>query len=238
MKKIMLMLGIVICLANKTHAETWNCGPATDGVYSDSVQCTYDETSKTLTISGEGEMGNYDYLNNHKSTAPWAKKDIEYAIIENGITTIGDRVFEGLFNLKEVKGTENIISVGYAAFAYSSSLTGLNFPNAQNVGGVAFLDIRNLEYVELPEGVIFGNDRDIGSHRQVFGGTKIPYCDKTGECANCGNKQVQNGIGCVDACLSGYTSYYGYCLRTRYTLPEAEAATSDDFENMIEWIFE
>ena len=35
-----------------------------------------------------------------------------------------------------------------------------------------------------------------------------------------------------------YDDIYNECLRKRYTLPEADAATSDDNENMIEWIFE
>ena len=43
---------------------------------------------------------------------------------------------------------------------------------------------------------------------------------------------------CIGKCTEGYTFYYGYCLRTRYTLPEADEATSDDNENSIEWIFE
>jgi hypothetical protein len=49
-----------------------------------------------------------------------------------------------------------------------------------------------------------------------------------------------SGIGgdFVEMKIEGYTSYYGFCTRKRYTLPEADAATSDDNENMIEWIFE
>ena len=88
MKKIVLMLGIVISFVNKTYAETWNCGPATDGVYSDSVKCTYDEATKTLTISGEGEMGDYANIivnGIDGSTAPWYDKDIVHAVIEGNV---------------------------------------------------------------------------------------------------------------------------------------------------------
>ncbi|MBR1399764.1 MAG: hypothetical protein IJ564_06305 [Alphaproteobacteria bacterium] len=52
---------------------------------------------------------------------------------------------------------------------------------------------------------------------------------------------MQAGVGCVDSCWEGYyPTNQGYCkiIKLRYTLPEADAATSNDNENMIEWIFE
>ncbi|MBR3663021.1 MAG: hypothetical protein IKN67_07075, partial [Alphaproteobacteria bacterium] len=67
-----------------------------------------------------------------------------------------------------------------------------------------------------------------------------PNC-KTGDCGSCGEKFVQAGAGCVDNCWDGYyPTNQGYCkiIKLRYTLPEADAATSNDNENMIEWIFE
>ena len=82
MKKIVLMLGSVICFTCESFAETWNCGPATYGVYSDSVQCTYDEASKTLTVSGEGKMGDYDNVEEgNLATTPWINKDITTVLI-------------------------------------------------------------------------------------------------------------------------------------------------------------
>ena len=54
-----------------------------------------------------------------------------------------------------------------------------------------------------------------------------------------------NGVACVRepdvskrACCPVCADLDGYCSRIRYTLPEADEATSDDNENMIEWIFE
>ncbi|MBR1399282.1 MAG: leucine-rich repeat domain-containing protein [Alphaproteobacteria bacterium] len=54
-----------------------------------------------------------------------------------------------------------------------------------------------------------------------------------------------NGIGCVRepdvskrVCCPVCADLDGYCSRIRYTLPEADEATSNDNENMIEWIFE
>ncbi|MBR3662531.1 MAG: leucine-rich repeat domain-containing protein [Alphaproteobacteria bacterium] len=61
----------------------------------------------------------------------------------------------------------------------------------------------------------------------------------------CDGQYFWNGIGCVRepdvskrACCPVCADLDGFCSRIRYTLPEADAATSDDNENMIEWIFE
>ncbi|MBR1398785.1 MAG: hypothetical protein IJ564_01235 [Alphaproteobacteria bacterium] len=47
-----------------------------------------------------------------------------------------------------------------------------------------------------------------------------------------------SATGCSKCSSSNFSLEYGYCYRKRYTLPEADAATSNDNENMIEWIFE
>ncbi len=229
-------LAFIFCFigAGVAFAETWNCGPATDGVYSDSVKCTYDEEAKTLTISGEGEMGNYASINNN-STAPWYGKDIVHAVIEGNVTSIGDRVFKHAENLTDIVGLENITRLGYASFSGASSLVSIDLPNVQEIGGVAFHYTSSLEYAGIPDDVTYGSDP---LSRDNFESSKLSNCRKTGECGSCGEKFVQAGVGCVSSCYSGYSSYYGYCMRTRYTLPEANAATSDDNENTIEWIFE
>ena len=231
-KKYVIITGCLL-FVSEVFAETWNCGPATDGVYSDSVKCTYDEATKTFTIAGEGPMGNFPWIPDQSTETPWRDKDIVHAVIEGNVTTIGDRVFKRLYNLQDIKGTENITSIGEASFSYTA-LTSANFSNAEYVERAAFYDVKDLEYINLSNDVRFGPVQDAYA---IFGNTKIPDCE-TGICANCGDKFVQAGVGCVSSCYTGYTSYYGFCTRTRYTLPEADAATSNDNENTIEWIFE
>ena len=230
MKKIVLMLGIVICFVNKTYAETWNCGPATDGVYSDSVKCTYDEENKTLTISGNGPMGDYYLTEDDISNAPWKNKDIVHAVIEEGVTSLGARTFKKIRTLEDITGLEHIESVGYGALSYLPNLVYVDLPNALLISGRAFKGDENLEYVGLNGNATVVNDAFINSG--------LPNCHR-GECGSCGEKFVQAGVGCVDKCYKDYMPCSGYCcLRTRYTLSEADEATSNDNENMIEWIFE
>ena len=251
MRKIVLMLGIVICIAYESSAETWNCGPATNGVYSDSVKCTYDEATKTLTISGEGEMGNYGFAlvdGKSKLETPWPRTDIVHAVVEGNVTSIGGGVFYYATNLTDIIGLDNIIRVGDVAFEGAHKLSSIDLPNVQEIGATAFDYTYNLEYAGIPTGVNYKPDRCIETpkpvgcsgyaNRDTFSGSKVSNCQKNGDCGSCGEKVIQSGAGCVNSCYSGYTSYYGYCYRTRYTLPEADEATSDDNENMIEWIFE
>ena len=53
-----------------------------------------------------------------------------------------------------------------------------------------------------------------------------------------GCKMVPLDKKCMECKSPDYKLDYGYCSRIRYTLPEADELTSDDNENMIEWIFE
>ena len=245
-----LVFLVLLSALDKVKAETWNCGPATDGVYSDSVKCTYDEATKTLTISGEGEMGNYSVVNrnNAVSTAPWFGKNIEHAVFEGNVTSIGSGSFYRAYKLTDITGLENITRIGGAAFEEATKLKSIDLPNVQEIGGVAFKDAHSLEYAGIPEGVTYKPDgcsktptpEVCGRYRNwdTFVNSGISNCRITGECGSCGDKYVQGGAGCVSNCYAGYTSYYGFCMRTRYTLPEADELTSNDNENMIEWIFE
>ena len=234
-----ITISLIFVFTNKAYTETWNCGPKTNGVYSDSVKCTYDEASKTLTISGDGPMGDYKrvYINGEEiSDTPWLRKDIVHAVVDNGVTSIGDRVFKALYNLEDITGLENIESVGGRAFYNASSLTSVDLPNVQEIGTNAFIGTSSLEYAGIPDDVIYASEGI-----DNFRGSKIPNCRKTGDCGSCGNKFVQSGVGCVNDCYAGYyPTNQGYCkiIKLRYTLPEADAATSNDNENTIEWIFE
>ncbi|MBR1399081.1 MAG: leucine-rich repeat protein [Alphaproteobacteria bacterium] len=234
MKKIVLMLGSVICFTCESFAETWNCGPATYGVYSDSVQCTYDEASKTLTVSGEGKMGDYDNVEEgNLATTPWINKDITTVVIENGVTGIGSRAFKRLENLETVIGLENITYLGDRAFYGDKKLKSVDLPNIQEINNLAFYRASGLQYVGINSSVVINGT--------PFSQSSLPDCSPIGNCGSCEGEYIQSGVGCVSGCFEGYyPTNKGYCkvIKLRYTIPEADAATSDDNENMIEWIFE
>ncbi|MCQ2771612.1 MAG: leucine-rich repeat domain-containing protein [Clostridia bacterium] len=82
----------------------------------------------TLTITGDGEIPNNTSVNR----IPWVsyKNDIETVVISSGITSIGQKVFDGHLNLKEVYFEEDssLSTINNYAFQNCSNLTTLELP--------------------------------------------------------------------------------------------------------------
>ena len=254
MKHFIFVLMLMMLCANQSHAacnaETGKdddgdyCGSWDCGAEGSNVTCTL--SKGTLTISGDGDMRNYTirpssgYPNYWKSEAPWSGKMVTKAVVGGNVTKIGAGAFVGETYLTEISGMESITSIGHDAFD-RAGLTSIDIPNVTEIGYGAFHKAPNLQYINMRDDVFFGADFFNG-HDGVFTNVEIAKSCVTANgymsCGSCGAEVVQSGVGCVSDCYAGYTSYYGYCLRTRYTLLEADAATSNDNENMIEWIFE
>ncbi len=73
---------------------------------------TYDEKTKTLTVSGTGDMADYSAEN----PAPWQGKDVAKLIVQEGVTYIGSHAFAGL-NIKNMSLPESLEAAGEDAFA-------------------------------------------------------------------------------------------------------------------------
>jgi len=87
------------------------CGP--------NLNWTYVVATKTLTISGSGNMKNY-YIDRYSNTAntPWSnfRSDILTVVIESGVTSIGEYAFWSCYNLISVIIGSNVTSIGDNAF--------------------------------------------------------------------------------------------------------------------------
>ena len=90
-----------------------------------------------LTISGMGAIKKF----NSTSRAPWYeyRESIKFAVIEEGITSIGNLAFRDCSVLKNVTIPNSVISIGYDAFGYCSNLTSVIIPNSiTSIGSYAF----------------------------------------------------------------------------------------------------
>lgn len=103
-----------------------------------------------LTISGSGEMENYDY----RSVAPWYSKrnEIQSVVVEPGVTSIGSFAFPSYSRLVAVTFPESVVSIGMCAFRDCNNLTDVTLPrNVTKIAGGTFYNCDKLESVTLPE---------------------------------------------------------------------------------------
>ena len=105
-------------------------------------------TDWTLTISGEGEMP--DFEGTGDPVCPWEneKQKIKKVIIEKGVTNIGKNAFRGCSELAEVHISKTVKKIGDAAFRDCTALTQIDIPDSVNsVGSFAFIGCRKLQEV-------------------------------------------------------------------------------------------
>ena len=130
--------------------ETWDVSANGDG----SVIAKWTLEDRTLTISGTGEMKDW----NQGSTENWHNTQytnaIEKVIINEGITNVGWDAFSGCSSLESIEIPEGVTSIGSYAFKECSSLTSINIPEGvSSIEWYAFYGCSNLESIEIPESV-------------------------------------------------------------------------------------
>ena len=115
---------------SKLKKNSGNCG--TTGSES-SVTWSYNPTTKTLTISGTGQMMYYGSAkgndNEYHSTAPWSYLDseIQKVIVDDGVTYIGSYAFAYCTALTSVSLPATVSQMGNYV-CYSSNVTRIDIP--------------------------------------------------------------------------------------------------------------
>ena len=121
--------------------ETWDISKNGDG--SVIAKWTFDD--KTITISGSGEMRDWNYSSNEDWHNNKYKKIIEKVKIEDGVTSIGYRAFEGCSSLTGIDISNSVISIGDNVFYRCSSLENIT------------VEENNLNYMSI-DGILFNKD--------------------------------------------------------------------------------
>ena len=104
------------------------------------IKWTISRDNKTITISGKGEMPDFDNTSSGKR-CPWEdkKSKIDKVIIEEGVTTIGKDAFSGCIRLSEVQIPKTVKTIGTGAFYDCNTLRQIDIPNSvKNVMPFAF----------------------------------------------------------------------------------------------------
>lgn len=97
-----------------------NCG--------DGFTYYYEESTHTLTISGEGYIERHNNIELH----PWFsyREDIINVITEPGIFLIGDGAFNGCSSMTSISIPEGLITIGSYAFRNCRSLKSITIPKS------------------------------------------------------------------------------------------------------------
>ncbi len=125
------------------------CGGEGDGT---NLSWTLTEDG-TLTISGTGQMADYDW-----NGSPWYdynyRNQITAVVIENGVPNIGKHAFYSCTSLTNITIPDSVTVIGEDAFHSCTSLTSVTIPDSvTNIGNYVFKNCSSLASIEIPNNV-------------------------------------------------------------------------------------
>lgn len=148
MKKLLVLLTISLLPMAAWANDSGTCG--------NNLTYTFMEETHTLTISGNGDMTNYNSEDLYVDNIPWYsyKENIWNVVIEHGVTSIGNNAFYECSNLKEISIPNSVTTIGEAAFAFCIGLTNINIPNSvKRINRIAFSCCTSLTDIIIPNSV-------------------------------------------------------------------------------------
>ena len=158
MRILTVVLAVALCVIGlslvspKAHAET-----VSGGAFGDNLTWVLDSDG-TLTISGTGDIPATCVNQN----APWytQREQIKTIILEDGITSIPEKVFSSYKNLVKVTMGDTVTSIGRSAFWGCQNLSSIQLSkNLTSIADDVFSYCSDLAQIEIPEGVT-----EIGSY--------------------------------------------------------------------------
>lgn len=123
--------------AQGTVSTEYGIQNPTSGQCGKNAYWSYDTTSKTLNITGSGDM--YDYEGWGSNMAPWTKNinsyytEIKNLNISKDITRIGNYAFENLQCITTLTLPKNLKSIGKQALSYTLGLKKITIPDKVKV---------------------------------------------------------------------------------------------------------
>lgn len=144
-----ILLSIIMLLSFAAAAQNYS------GTCGDNLNWVIDTETYTLTISGTGEMYDYQYKV-EGSYAPWFEymDYIDHIIIEPGVTSIGNDAFTYCHYTKTATIPNTIISIGNSAFASCYKLEEITIPHSvTSIGEMAFYNCEKFKTFTIPNSV-------------------------------------------------------------------------------------
>lgn len=138
MKKRFAISALALCLALILLPARARAAGVTSGEWGDNLRWSYNNSTRTLTISGTGEMPDRD---KDGSSPPFDLDQLRptSVVIGEGVTSIGSEVFYSCGTLDSVTIPSTVTSIGDYAFYQCRGLDGVSFPDGiTSIGESAF----------------------------------------------------------------------------------------------------
>ncbi|MGP1420966.1 MAG: leucine-rich repeat protein [Tannerella sp.] len=161
--KVTFTSGSITREVNVTQAGT---AAATNGT-TGPLNWSYDAGTKTLSITGTGDMPDFALPDDQ----PWTafQNEIETVTIGSGVTTVGQNAFFNCMKLQNITLPEGVTTIGAYAFAQCHKLPGITIPSTVTaIGEGAFLRCYALPAI----GVAAGNTHFTSADDVLYNHTK------------------------------------------------------------------
>ena len=148
---LLLLLSLSVCFVCFAADESGGCGSG--------LTWTYNDATKTLTISGSGAMNDYKASSTQavaSTNAPWYShySEITRITIESGVTKIGNNAFRRFNCLTQIELPNSVETIGQYAFAFCTSLVSASFSaGLKSIGSYAFNKDTALTTINIPDSV-------------------------------------------------------------------------------------
>ena len=224
MKKKLIAWLLVICMAiSLLPAAALADTAATSGKCGDNVTWVFSDDG-TLTISGKGKM--WDYGTSTHGDAPWAYIGVKNVVVNDGVTTIGEQAFAGLFYLESASIPKSVNNIGRQAFRGSNlksvTIAGSNtvieteafylcddletltiMSGTTKIGSYAFSGCSSLKSITLPDSVtqILDSAFQYCSNLETIRipkNVKTIYYSTFDNCTNLKNVEFNNALTKID----------------------------------------
>ena len=152
------------------------------------VQWNFDAETGTLTISGSGKMADYSVYDETTGQdkdagidpAPWKNLPIVKVVVEEGVTSVGNRAFYDMQKLKYAEISSTVESLGLRAFNWSESLESITFADNSRLKEICFAALSNVHQIKIlriPAAVTNINDWAIANNNElteiIFNGNNL-----------------------------------------------------------------
>ena len=145
-------------------------GPLTDTItYTITEDSDESGTFYSLTLSGTGDMPDYDWST--YDTSPWYPyhETLRNVILEDGIVSVGASNFYDCSGITSLTLPDSLTEIGEEAFRNCTGLPSVTFPaNLKTIGSAAFYN-SGLQTLELPAKLETISERAFSSCRQLSG---------------------------------------------------------------------